>query len=380
MSSPTAETSRVHFPAGDRPVLLADFDESEMVAWAVGRGLPAYRGRQLYAAAYRRLATSFDELTELPRDLRAELAQVATLTPLAVQESRRHEAAETEKALFRLHDGALVEGVLMDYPSERVSRHTVCLSTQVGCPLGCRFCATGLQGWTRDLSPGEIAGQVIHFERVLRARREHVTNVVYMGMGEPLLPYENTIKSVRLLTDPRGFGLGQRHITISTAGVVPGIRRLAHEGLQVGLAISIHAATDEARSALMPINRRYGLGELLDACREYVALTHRRISFEYTLMNGVNDGAGDARRLAGLLHGMLCHVNIIPWNRVEEMPFEPSPRSRIEAFRDILAAAGIPVTIRDTRGDAIKAACGQLKTGATRARRPISAPLPVAAV
>src|SRR5579875_1239911 len=294
-------------------LLLPDLTQDEMVAWAAERGLPAYRGRQLYAAVFRRLVTSLDEATDLPAALRDELRHEVAVTPLVVQQSVRHDAAETEKALFRMADGALIEGVLMDYPAERGGgRHTVCLSTQVGCPLACRFCATGLQGWTRNLGPGEIVGQVLHFERVLRERGEHVTNVVYMGMGEPLLPYENTIKSVRLLTDPAGFGLGQRHITISTAGVVPGIRRLAHEGLQVGLAISIHAATDEARSALMPINRRYGLGELLDACREYVALTHRRISFEYTLMNGVNDGAGDARRLAGLLHGMLCHVNIIP--------------------------------------------------------------------
>jgi 23S rRNA (adenine2503-C2)-methyltransferase len=249
---------------------------------------------------------------------------------------------------------------------------------QVGCPLACRFCATGLQGWTRDLSPGEVVGQVLHFERVLRARGEHVTNVVYMGMGEPLLPYENTIKSVRLLTDPDGFGLGQRHVTISTAGVVPGIRRLAHEGLQVGLAISIHAATDEARSALMPLNRRYGLDELLDACREYVRMTNRRITFEYTLMSGVNDGPGDARALAQRLQGLLCHVNIIPWNAVAEIPFQPSSRNRVMAFRDVLLAEGLPVTVRDTKGSAIQAACGQLKTAATRVRRPAMRPLPVA--
>lgn len=360
-------------------LLLSDLTHDEMVAWAVARGLPAYRGRQLYDAVFRRLATSFDDLTDLPRMLRAELAQEARLTPMTVQESHRHAQAETEKALFRMADGALIEGVLMDYPKERGGgRHTVCLSTQVGCPLACRFCATGLQGWTRDLSPGEVAGQVMHFERLLRARGAHVTNVVYMGMGEPLLPYENTIKSVRLLTDPRGFGLGQRHITISTAGVVPGIRRLTQEGLQVGLAISIHAATDEARSALMPINRRYGLDELLAACHEYVRVTHRRISFEYTLMDGVNDGPGDARALARRLEGLLCHVNIIPWNRVEEIPFQPSSPARIAAFRDALAAAGLPVTVRDTRGSAIQAACGQLKTAATRARRAGLRPLPVA--
>src|SRR5437867_1504372 len=233
-------------------ILLPDLTQDEMVAWATARGLPAYRGRQLYAAVFRRLATSFDELTDLPRDLRTELA-----------------------------------------------------------------------------------------------------HVVYMGMGEPLLPYENTLKSVRLLTDPHGFGLGQRHVTISTAGIVPGIRRLAREGLQVGLAVSIHAATDEARSALMPLNRRYGLDELLDACRDYVEATHRRITFECTLIGGVNDGPDHARALAERLRGVLCHVNIIPWNRVDEIPFQPSSRGRVAAFRDVLAAAGLPVTVRDTRGSAI---------------------------
>lgn len=359
--------------------LLADLTREEMVAWAIGRGLPAYRGRQLYAAVFRRLAGSFDEMTDLPLTLRAELARDASVAPMTVQARQRDDAAETEKALFRLTDGALVEGVSMDYPAERGGgRHTVCLSTQVGCPLACRFCATGLQGWTRNLSPGEIVGQVLHFERVLRARGSRVTNVVYMGMGEPLLPYEQTLKSVRLLTDQRGFGLGQRHLTISTAGVAPGIRRLAHEGLQVGLAISIHAATDEARSALMPLNRRYGLDELLDACREYVRETNRRITFEYTLISGVNDGVGDARALAVRLRGLLSHVNIIPWNVVEDIPFEPAPRARVEAFRDALLAAGLPVTVRDTRGSAIQAACGQLKTAATRARHVVARPLPVA--
>lgn len=360
-------------------LLLPDLTQDEMAAWAVERGLPAYRGRQLYAAVFRRLVMSLDEATDLPAALRDELRHEVAVTPLVVQQSVRHDAAETEKALFRMADGALIEGVLMDYPAERGGgRHTVCLSTQVGCALACRFCATGLQGFTRHLSAGEIVSQVLHFERLVRARGAHVTNVVYMGMGEPLATYENTIKSVRLLTDPRGFGLGQRHITISTAGIVPGVRRLAHEGLQVGLAVSIHAATDEARSALMPINRRYPLDELLDACHEYVTATHRRVTFEYTLMDGVNDGAGDARALAERLRGLLCHVNIIPWNLVEGIPFQPSSRQRVEAFRAELAAAGLPVTVRDTKGSDIQAACGQLKTAATRERRAPVRPLPIA--
>ncbi len=360
-------------------ILLPDLTRDEMVAWAGEQGLPPYRGRQLYAAVFRRLITSLDEATDLPLDLRARLAHEVAVSPLVVQQTQRHDEARTEKALFRMPDGALIEGVLMDYPAERGGgRHTVCLSSQVGCALACRFCATGLQGFTRHLSAGEIVAQVLHFERALRARGAHVTNVVYMGMGEPLHNYEHTIASVRLLTDPHGFNLGQRHITISTAGVVPAIRRLAHEGLQVGLAISIHAATDEARSALMPINRRYPLDELLDACHEYVATTRRRVTFEYTLMRGVNDGVGDARALAERLRGLLCHVNIIPWNPVEGMPFQPSPRAAVDAFRDALTATGIPVTVRDTKGSAIQAACGQLKTAAVRERRPELRALPVA--
>lgn len=360
-------------------ILLPDLTQDEMVAWATARGLPAYRGRQLYNAVFRRLVTSLDDVTDLPGDLRASLKDEVAVTPLMAEQSQYHAEAETEKALFRMADGALIEGVLMDYPAERGDgRHTVCLSTQVGCALACRFCATGLQGFTRHLSAGEIVSQVLHFERALRGRGGHVTNVVYMGMGEPLANYEHTIKSVRLLTDPAGFGLGQRHITISTAGVVPGIRRLTHEGLQIGLAISIHAATDEARSALMPINRRYALDELLDACHEYARVTRRRVTFEYTLMSGVNDGPGDARALAERLRALLCHVNIIPWNAVEGIPFQPSSRNRVEAFRQALANAGLPVTVRDTRGSAIQAACGQLKTAATRVRKTPLHPLPVA--
>ncbi len=363
--------------------LLTGMTQNEMVAWTVARGLPALRGKQLYAAVFKRLATDFDELTDLPRDLRADLAREATLAPFAVELSERHAAAQTEKALFRMADGALIESVLMHYPKTAysVERNTVCISTQVGCALACRFCATGLQGWTRDLTPGEVVGQVLHFERVLRARGGRVTNVVYMGMGEPLLPYDNTIKSVKLLTDPQGFGLGQRHITISTAGVVPGILRLAREGLQIGLALSIHAATDEARSSLMPINRKYGLDEVLDACRTYVDETHRRVTFEYIMMAGVNDGEGDARALATRLRGMLCHVNIIPWNRVEGIPFEPSSARRIDEFRIALAATGLPVTVRADKGSQIQAACGQLKTAVTRERVVKAAalrPLPVA--
>jgi 23S rRNA (adenine2503-C2)-methyltransferase len=283
-------------------------------------------------------------------------------------------SSRTTKTLFALGDGALVEGVLMGYEAtDGHRRHTVCLSSQVGCALGCTFCATGLQGWARNLDAGEMVEQVLYFARHLRAEGEHVTNIVYMGMGEPFLNYDEVLRSVRVLTERGGFGLGARHVTISTSGVVPAIRRFAAEGLQVGLAVSLHAPDDALRSRLVPLNRRYPLAELLDSCREYVARTNRRISFEYTMLAGVNDGPEQAEGLARLLGGMLCHVNLIPWNPVEGMPYQPSPPAAIAAFREYLAVRGLPVSVRDTKGSRISAACGQLRTATIRPRRVLAA-------
>jgi 23S rRNA (adenine2503-C2)-methyltransferase len=221
-------------------------------------------------------------------------------------------------------------------------------------------------GWARNLSAAEMVEQVLYFARQLRIGGGHVTNIVYMGMGEPFLNYDAVMQSVRVLTEQSGFNLGSRHITLSTSGVVPGILRFAEEESQVGLAVSLHAPDDELRSQLVPLNRRYPVADLIAACRKYVRVTRRRVSFEYTMLAGINDGEAQSAGLAQLLRGMMCHINLIPWNHVDGLPYQPSSRSAIVAFRDELAAFGLPVTIRDTRGSRITAACGQLRTMTVR--------------
>jgi len=281
----------------------------------------------------------------------------------------------TRKVLFALRDNQTIESVLMHY--ER--RHTACISTQVGCPLGCVFCATGQSGFVRNLTAGEIVEQVLYFARQLREgmsnelrvtgkvdtlllpRHSSLTNVVFMGMGEPLANYEATCQAIKTLTHDKGFNLGARRITISTVGLVPGIRRLAEEGMQIGLAVSLHASTDELRDKLAPINRRYPLTQLMAACRHYVERTGRRISFEYALIQGVNDSPKQARQLAHLLNGLLCHVNLIPLNPVSESPYQPSSRDRIGAFQAELNRLKVPNTLRVERGIDIQAGCGQLR-------------------
>ncbi|HWE63032.1 MAG TPA: 23S rRNA (adenine(2503)-C(2))-methyltransferase RlmN [Chloroflexota bacterium] len=349
---------------------LAGLTLPQLRAWSLERGLPAFRATQLHTGIYRRLATSPEELTDLPRALRAELAREIVFSELSVVNTVQDAPGRTTKVLFAMRDGALVESVLMGYVGQDGHRrHTICLSSQVGCALGCTFCATGLQGWARNLSAGEMVEQVLYFARLLRAEGQHVTNIVYMGMGEPLLNYDAVLHSVRVLTEREGFNLGARHLTISTSGVVPGILRFADEGLQVGLAVSLHAPTDELRSQLVPLNRRYPLRALIDACHAYVARTNRRLSFEYTMLAEVNDRPEQARDLAHLVRGLLCHVNLIPWNHVEGLPYRPSSPRTIDAFRDALLDYGLPVTIRDTRGARITAACGQLRTVTMRERR-----------
>jgi 23S rRNA (adenine2503-C2)-methyltransferase len=263
----------------------------------------------------------------------------------------------TRKVLFGLPDGEAIESVLMLYEG----RQTVCLSTQVGCPVGCPFCATGQGGFVRNLTSGEIVEQVLHFARELRDEGKRVSNVVFMGMGEPLLNYDATWQAVETLTDSRGYNLGARHLTISTAGVIPGIQRLAGEGLQVGLAVSLHAPRDDLRRTLVPLARRYPLSELLSACRSYVEQTGRRVTFEYALLDDVNDSLQQARQLAHLLSGLLCHVNLLPLNPVADCPWRPSPEERVLAFDRELRRLGIGSTIRQRRGLDIDAGCGQLR-------------------
>jgi 23S rRNA (adenine2503-C2)-methyltransferase len=337
------------------PANLLDFLPADLETLAESLGAPRYRGRQIAGWLYRRGATDLEAMTDLPRGLRQALADRAFIG-LPEAERRTPSRDGSEKLVFRLSDGARVQSVLMP-DGERL---TLCLSTQVGCGFGCAFCYTGTMGLERNLTAGEIAGQVLGAARTL-APGQRLTHVVYMGMGEPLANYAATVRSLRLLTDPRGLGLSPRRITVSTVGLVPAIERLARESLRVNLAISLHAATDEVRDRLMPVNRRFPVAELLAACRRFPLPVRQRITFEYVLLDGVNDAAADARRLARLLAGLRAKVNLIPFNDWEGSGFARPPLSRILAFQGLLLEQGLTATIRWSKGEDIGAACGQLR-------------------
>jgi 23S rRNA (adenine2503-C2)-methyltransferase len=320
-------------------------------------GQPAYRARQLFDWAYRQLATDYAGMTNLPAALRQELAAslpIAALTPVREVAT---DNGDTIKTLSRTFDDQFVEAVLMLYPD----RATVCVSCQVGCAVGCAFCATGLGGLARNLSAGEMVAQVVEAARRARELGRSLTNLVMMGMGEPFHNYEATMKMVEIVHDPHGLKLGARRITISTSGVVPMIDRLAEEPYQANLAVSLHAPDDELRSRLVPLNRRYPIADLMAACRRYIAKTGRRVSFEYALMKGINDSDETARALGQLLRGMLCHVNVIPLNPVDVLPYERPDPARVDRFAAIVRADGISTTVRYSRGVEIAAACGQLR-------------------
>ena len=328
-------------------------------------GQPAYRARQVYGWLYRHLARDFAEMSDLPEALRRTLAREATLGAGDVLAESVAADGLTRKLLIRLADGEAIETVLMCYPEEGGDepRRSVCVSSQVGCPVGCAFCATGRSGLVRQLSAGEIVGQVLQFARELQAQGNErpVTNVVFMGQGEPLLNWPAVQKAVETLNSPQGFNLGARHVTISTAGVVPGIEDLAGWPLQVGLAVSLHAPDDALRNQLVPLNRRYPIEALLRACRSYFASTGRRVTFEYALIEGLNDETRQARLLADRLAGLTCHVNLIPLNATPDCALRPSSRGRVLAFQQQLLEIGVPCTVRAARGADIDAACGQLR-------------------
>ncbi len=338
-------------------ISLFDLTHEQLKDFLTSWGEPSYRADQIWGWLYRSLATDFQEMTNLPKGLRERLAEAALLHSMEPLEERVSADGLTRKVLFALRDDQTIESVLMHYEQ----RHTACISTQVGCPLGCVFCATGQSGFVRNLTPGEIVEQVLYFARFLEAEGERLTNVVFMGMGEPLANYEATWRAVETLTHDEGLNLGARRITISTVGLVPGIRRLAGEGKQIGLAVSLHAATDELRDKLVPINRQYPLAQLMAACRHYVERTGRRISFEYALINGINDSPEQARQLAHLVDGLLCHVNLIPLNPVPESPYQPPPQGRVLAFQSELNRLRVSNTLRVERGVDIRAGCGQLR-------------------
>lgn len=356
-------------PKGGPSVKTAERDDAakhlynarlaELEGWMEEMGEPAYRARQLFDWMYKKRVTTFEAMTNLPKRLRgllAEQVRLATMEEVTRQVSKKD---GTTKFLFRLHDGSTVETVLMRHHYG----NSVCVSTQVGCHMGCAFCASTLGGLVRNLTAGEMVEQVLACQRLLDAEEGRVSSVVLMGSGEPLENYEASLRFIDIITADEGLRIGQRHITLSTSGLVPAIKRLAKEHRQITLAVSLHAPNDEVRSALMPINRAYPIAKLMEACREYWEETGRRLTFEYALIGGVNDRLDHARELAELLRDLPCHVNLIPVNHVPERRFERTPKSQIRAFQQELIRRGISCTVRREMGSDIAAACGQLRAG-----------------
>jgi 23S rRNA (adenine2503-C2)-methyltransferase len=340
----------------DRP-LIFDFSKKEVQDYLHQKQQPAYRSEQLWQSLYKELIDDPLVLTTLSKELRNHLSDDFSFRGLEPVKTIYSQDKLTQKILFQLQDGHFIETVLMIYHQ----RNTVCLSTQVGCPVGCSFCATGQMGFFRNLSAGEIVEQVLHFERDLRRQGEHVTNVVYMGMGEPFLNYEKVMKSIDILNDHQGFNLGERRITISTVGLPDKIRQFADEKRQMNLAVSLHTPFDRERDALIPINQRFNIAAIMASVRYYIALTNRRVTFEYALIAGVNDDEETARALTDLIKGLLCHVNLIPVNDTDSKnSFTASSSHNVEKFADYLRTHGIPVSVRLRRGTEIKAGCGQL--------------------
>jgi 23S rRNA (adenine2503-C2)-methyltransferase len=338
---------------------LLELTHDEIVTLVESWGEPGYRGRQVAGWVYQRGVRDFSAMTDLPKTLRARLGAEAVVAAPAVTE-RLASRDGSQKLVLRLTDGRTVHAVLM--PDE--DRLTVCVSTQVGCGFACAFCYTGTMGLVRNLTAGEIVGQVFAAREIAGAAR--LTHIVYMGRGEPLANYAATVKSIRILTAPDGFGLSPRRITVSTVGLVQGIERLARENLRVNLAISLHAGTDEVRSRLMPVNRGWGLDELLAACRRFPLPVRQRMTFEYVLLDGVNDSVADARQLARRLRGIRAKVNLIPFNAWAGSAFRRPPAERIAAFQRVLLDGGLTATIRWSKGEDVGAACGQLRTAERR--------------
>lgn len=325
----------------------------QMVAW----GFSDYHAGQVWAALYRQMAASVEEMADVRPEVRQKLAQEANLNPLPIQ-LETPSVDGTKKYLLRLADGEMIETVLMPYRG----RMTACISTQAGCAMGCVFCATGQMGFRRHLTPGEIVAQVIHAQRILQTQGQTLRNIVLMGMGEPLHNYDNTMTALDILMDHKGIALAPRHITLSTVGVIPGIRRLADENRPFHLAVSLHAATDAERTALVPPAKKWPLTELIDACRYYVNKRGKRIFFEWALIAGKNDTTEQAHAVGQLLYGLNAHVNLIPLNPTQGYQGTPSNAAAIRQFQHILSTYDLPSTVRQRRGIEIDAGCGQLHT------------------
>ena len=346
----------------DQPFIY-NLEHSDLISILTELGEPSYRAKQIWQGLYKQYWNTPDEFTNLPKSLREKLNQVIrfeTLKPVKYLDSSDE---QTRKTLFQLHDNRLIEAVLMKYdPSTHKGhgRRTLCISSQAGCAMGCVFCATGQMGFKRNLTSGEIVAQVMYYARMLHAQDESVTNIVLMGMGEPFHNYDNVMAAIDRLNDSDGYNFGARRFTISTVGLVPKIRQFADEKRQVNLAISLHAADDEERGSIMPVNKKHNISKLLEACRYYVDQTGRRITFEWALISGVNDTEDVAHKLATRLKGLMCHVNAIPLNPTNGYQGQATTRQSAAKFKETLEQAGIPCRIRMRRGIDIQAGCGQL--------------------
>jgi 23S rRNA (adenine2503-C2)-methyltransferase len=340
----------------EQNLLIYDLNYDALVAQMKGLGQPGFRAKQMWVALYQHFRRSPQEITTFPKSLREKVAEIFDFQALTALRAIESEDGQTVKTLFKLRDGELIEAVLMYYEDRR----TLCISSQSGCGMGCTFCATGQMGLRRNLSSGEIIAQVLYYARLLADQEDRVTNVVVMGMGEPFRNYESVMEALDRLNDPDDFGMGARRFTISPVGLAPQIRRFADEGTQYNLAISLHTVDNDLRSEMMPINRKYPVEDVLNACRYYIKKTNRRITFEVALIVSVNDSPADASAMARKIKDMLCHVNLIPLNPTEGFGKQGSDAENVRSFCEILDAHHIPCTVRLRRGIEIQAGCGQL--------------------
>lgn len=332
---------------------LKDFEYKELEEYLIGLGEKKFRAAQIYKWLHLGVE-SYDEMTDISKQLREKLKEVSYVSTLAVEEKYVSAIDGTVKYLFRLPDGNCIESVVMRYHHGL----TICISSQIGCRMGCRFCASTIGGLQRSLTAGEILNQVIFAEKDMG---ERISNIVLMGIGEPLDNYDNVLKFIRNISHEKGKNIGLRHITLSTCGVVPGIYRLAREQLPITLTISLHAPNNEIRDTLMPVNHKYRIEELLKACAEYIKSTGRRLSFEYSLIHGVNDSLENAAELASIVRPLHAHVNLIPVNSIKERDFKKGSKNEINAFLSRLTALGVNATVRRELGSDISASCGQLR-------------------
>jgi len=335
---------------------ILDLDEDELNLYLQSIQQPPFRAMQIWHGLYHSYFDNWDQFSNLPLLLRRQLASEFSILPIQEIKEVHTQNRSTKKVLFQLSSGNSIESVLMN----SLKRTSICISSQSGCSMGCKFCATGKLGFKQNLSAGEILAQVLFFARELQKTQKKITNIVMMGMGEPFLNYEQVKKAICIINSPRGLNVGARRITVSTIGIPEGIIQFAHDFSQVNLAVSLHAATNEKRDQLVPINRKFPIEAVLKAVEQYILITNRRVTFEYVMIKGLNDSPEGANQLGVLLGGILCHVNLIPLNPCNHFAYQPSSQQSIKTFQGILEEYHVPTTIRASKGTTIQAGCGQL--------------------